>query len=324
MLGISLAKSCGPMLSIVLKERLEKVKPARVLLVGPGASELSLDGMAFDRLEEPMALSAKAAYDVVVCVQCFESLRSLRVVNQGGQLSVLKANSIVPLSPEQEKLVRGYLSIAGITLKKGARATVPVEAEDLLKKAKAALNPNGVILLLDFLSPEATKKIAASLGLKAASDRFSHFISRTPMGKLRVLNNHPSLALYPHPMKHSGANALLSKKLPSGAIVPFLDAENSFSMAEKALLEPFIGSMSSVFSGWSSLVLEKLSAAQKLNKVLSRREELSELYSTLDLLGYDVKDGFFEKAWFRTKQMLEIPADIPLFAVTLSVSGKGL
>jgi len=325
MLGVSVAGSCGDMLSVALKERLSKrFKKPKVMIVGKGALNISLEGWDQERLLEPMKLKAESEYDIIICVQCLESLRSLDVVNQGGKLFVVKGDQLVLLSGKQQELAENYMKIAGVKLKKGSRAEVPVEIEDFLRKAKASLKPDCTVLLIDFLSPHLIQHISASLGFNYYDEPFSHFLSRAPIGRMRVLNNHRSLAFYPHPMKDSGVNEILSRIMPQGAILPFIELEKKLSTGDKAVVEPFITSLYSVFAEWSSLVKQRFNTAKKIDKVLSHREELSELYSTVDLLGYDVSAGFFENAWFRTKQMLDTPQKIPLFAVALSLGRKGL
>jgi hypothetical protein len=323
MLGVSLCAACGDMLGLALKERIgESFKDPVLLVVGKDSDRLSLSGWRVERLADPMKLAGTLDYDVIVCVQALESLRSLEVASEGGKLCAVRDGAIVPLTPAQEKLAKEHLKVAGISLKKGQRALVPVELEGFLKRAKAALKTGGVILFIDFMSPAVVRKVANSLGFSYFDDKLSHFLSRAPMGKVRVLNNNPALAFYPHPVRDDVANRIVAKNIPFGCIRAFLDVEKSLSSADKLVVEPFIANFALVFSGWSELVREKLAAARKIETALSNRDELSELYSTLNLLGYDVSSGFLEKWWEKAQQMLGVPEDMPLYAASVSLHGK--
>ncbi|MCK4327350.1 MAG: hypothetical protein KAW41_02630 [Candidatus Diapherotrites archaeon] len=312
MFEIDLVETCGGMLSLALEESLGKGDAA---VIGPSAKKMKFLDWKPDVLDDPLALDASADYDFVACVQCLPQLRGLKLINIDNKLYAAKAGELVDLTKEQSRQANAFMKRSGLTIPRGTTAVIPLELHNFLGKAEKSLKPNGKLLFLDYGPTGVFENLTL---MQARYMPLSRFFAGTSAGKMHVINCNKFLAHSPHSIRDASVISLLEKHDCGNKLVPWLDIKEKLSAGERDVLEPFLTRVSSVFSGWSSLVKDYKTAAKTTKKLLESSDGVTELYSTLFIVSDTVSTGFVETAWSRANEIAGLPDHPEFFAALLT------
>jgi hypothetical protein len=306
---IDLVAACGDLLGLAIEESLGQ--RGEFYLLGQSVPALRFPTLRPRLLDDYRSLKR---FDALACVQAADQFRFLKVSNVDGKLYAVQGDELVALSDAQAAAAKAFLDRAGIAIKKGSSASVPLELSSFLGNAERLAAPGAGIIIIDELDPLPLERLTT---LQHSEESFSHWLAGVGAGRLSVLNCHPLLGSAPHPSRDSGLWDLIRKNDFGGRVVPWLDVQAAFTPAQQALAEPFVTRFHDVFSDWSDYFKEMRDEAAKIQSQLTDRDKVARLYSLLSLF-YDVTPDFTQKAWFKTAEILRAPKK-PAFAV-LSLS----
>ncbi len=315
MFEIDLVETCGGIMSLALEESLGK---GTVLIIGPNTKSMKFLDWKPKTLKEPMKLTDAGEYDFIVCIQCLDQLRGVKLINIDNKIYGVDNNTkLVDLTKEQSRQANAFMKKTNLKLHRGLSAILPLELHTFLGKAEKALKHNGKLVFIDS-GPMGLFENLSMMQVKQIP--LSRFLASTTAGKMHVVNCQPLLANSPHLIRDSSILTILKRFNYENKLVPWLDLVKKLSSEEKDAVEPFMTKVSSVFSGWGGIVSDYRASAKSIKRSLSDVEGLTELYSSLFVLNGAVSTDFNEKAWLRANEIVNLPSHPDFFAATLTKS----